>query len=336
MPRDAIFTFDEVTWEAAQQRGMCFTPDQVALALIDDPRVRQVLICDQPRSAPIKLVKDALRRPALFPANERVHHYQPLRLRRRDPVRLDRLERSYATYGRRLRRVAERHGLERPVVITAHPFVAAFAELDWAGPVTLLATDDWAAHPNYEPWRSAYLTAYERISRQGQRVCAVTEAIIERIDPLGPAAVIPNGADPQEWIEIDPPPSWMAELSGPRFLYVGTLDSRLDTEAVRDLARAWSEGSVVLAGPVADSAHLAALSEEPNVVLPGPVSRSQVTALVRAARRLHDAAPPPAAYRGDEPAEDLRVPGRRRARGGDRPASPARPRGLCLARPSRW
>jgi teichuronic acid biosynthesis glycosyltransferase TuaH len=281
--RDAIFTFDEITWAAAQQRGMCFPTDRVAMALAEDPGVERLLICDQPRSAPIKLAKDLLRRSPGFPAGDRVHLHQPLRLRRRDPVSLPGLERAYATYGRQLRRAAARHGLRRPAVITAHPFVAAFAELDWAGPVTLFATDDWAVHPDYSRWHDAYLEAYERVSDRGLRLCAVTETIVERIAPRGPAAVVPNGVDPAEWLEVGPPPSWMTAAPGPRLLYVGTLDSRLDVDAVQAVAQAWPEGSVVLVGPVADPAHLEPLKTLPNVLVPGPVERPQVAALVRAA-----------------------------------------------------
>ena len=281
--RDAIFTFDEITWEAAQQRGMCFPTDRVALALSEDPRVERLLICDQPRSAPVKLIKDAIGRAAPFPAGDRVRQYQPLRLRRRDPARPAGLARSYAAYGRRLRRAADRQGLRRPAVITAHPFVAAFAELDWAGPVTLLATDDWAVHPAYRRWHEAYLAAYERIARRRLRVCAVSETIVERIGPLGPAVVVPNGVDPEEWLEPGRPPAWMAELPSPRFLYVGTLDSRLDTDAIGQIARGWPEGSVALVGPVAERAVLAPLAREPNVVLPGPAPRPQVAALAHAA-----------------------------------------------------
>lgn len=283
MARDAVFTFDEITWDAAQRRGMCFPTDRVALALAADQRVGRLLICNQPRSAPLKLVKDTLRRPAPFPATDRVHLYEPLRLRRRDPVSLRGLERSYARYGRRLRRAAARRGLHRPAVLTAHPFVAAFAELEWAGPVTLLASDDWAAHPAYERWRPAYLTAYERIARRRLRVCAVTATIVERIEPQGPAAVVPNGVDPEEWLAIAPPPEWLTALPGPRFVYVGTLDSRLDVDAVLAVARAWPQGSVVLAGPLADRDHLARLREEPNVSFPGPIPREQVAALAHAA-----------------------------------------------------
>lgn len=280
---DAIFGFEEITWDAAQQRGMCFPSDRVALALAADPRVERLLVCNQPRSAPVKLVKDALRRPAPFPTDDRHHLYEPLRLRRRDPVSIASLERCYATYGRRLRRAAGRHGLTHPAIVTAHPFVAAFAELDWAGPITLLATDDWAAHPAYERWRPAYLAAYERIAARRLRVCAVTEAIIERIDPQGPAAVVPNGVDPEEWLRIAPPPDWFLNLPAPRLLYVGTLDSRLDIDAVIAVARNWPQGSIVLAGPLADRDHLARLRAEPSIAFPGPVSRDQVAALAHAA-----------------------------------------------------
>lgn len=280
---DAIFTFDEITWDAAWRRGMCFPTDRVALALSEDPRIDRLLICDQLRSAPVKLIKDAFQRPAPFPAADRVRHRKPLRLRRRDPTDLRGLGRVYRAYGRRLRRAAARHGLERPAVITAHPFVAAFAELEWAGPITLLATDDWAAHPSYRRWRPAYLAAYEAIARREARVCAVSEAIVERIDPRGAAVVVPNGVDPEEWREPGPPPEWMARLPRPRFLYVGTLDSRLDVDAVLEVSRAWPDGSVAVVGPLADPDHLRPLAEAPNVTLPGPVPRPAVASLASTA-----------------------------------------------------
>jgi glycosyltransferase involved in cell wall biosynthesis len=95
--------------------------------------------------------------------------------------------------------------------------------------------------------------------------------------------VVPNGVDPEEWLRIPPPPEWFARLPGPRLLYVGTLDSRLDVDAVTRVARAWSQGSIVLAGPLADPGHLESLREEPNVAFPGPVPRDQVAALAHAA-----------------------------------------------------
>ena len=65
--RQVIFSFDDLTWAAAQAREMFSPQDQLALALLDDPAARSgLLICDRPRSAPIKLAKDLIHRPLKF------------------------------------------------------------------------------------------------------------------------------------------------------------------------------------------------------------------------------------------------------------------------------
>jgi glycosyltransferase involved in cell wall biosynthesis len=281
--REVIFSFDDLTWAAAQERGMCFPQDQLALAMLDDPTIEKLLLCDRPRSAPIKLAKDLIERPLRFESSLRVGLWQPLRWRRLEPVSVKALERTYATYDRRLQRVAERRGLNRPAVITGQPFIAAFAKLEWAGPVTLFSTDDLAAHPDYQRWRPSLLTAYERIAASGRRVCAVTEAIIDRIHPLGPAAVVPNGVDAGLWAAPAKPPAWFTDLDGPRLLYIGALGSRIDTGAMRAIARAFPKGSVVLVGPLAEREHLAELLSEPNVVHHEAVPREQVAALCHGA-----------------------------------------------------
>lgn len=281
--RHVIFSFDDLTWAAAQERGMCFPQDQLALALIDDPAVEKLLLCDRPRSAPIKLAKDLIERPLRFESSLRVDLWQPLRWRRLEPVSVKALERTYAAYDRHLRRVAERRGLERPAVITGQPFIAAFAKLEWAGPVTLFSTDDLAAHPDYQRWRPSLLTAYERIAASERRVCAVTDAIIDRIKPRGPAAVVPNGVDAGLWAAPAKPPAWFTELPGPRLLYIGALGSRIDTEAMRAVARAFPEGTIALVGPLTEREHLAELLDEPNVIVHGAVPREQVAALCHGA-----------------------------------------------------
>jgi glycosyltransferase involved in cell wall biosynthesis len=281
--RQAIFSFDDLTWAAARAREMFSPQDQLVLALLDDPELDRVLICDRPRSAPIKLARDLIDRPLKFNSSLRDGHWQPLRWRRREPVSIAALERVYRTYDRRLRRVAERHGMERPAVITGQPFIAAFAPLEWAGPVTLFATDDLSAHPDYQRWRPSLLEAYRRVGREGRRVCAVSEAIVERISPRGPAAVVPNGVEAKMWLAPGTPPAWFSRLPGPRLLYIGTVDSRIDAEALRSVARAWPGGTVVLVGPVTEPGHLAAALAEPNVFAHEPVPRDQVAALCHAA-----------------------------------------------------
>jgi glycosyltransferase involved in cell wall biosynthesis len=283
MHRHVIYTFDDVTWAAAKDRGCCFPQDQLVLSLLADPAVERLLVCDRPRSAPVKLVKDILQRPAEFPASERARLWQPLRARRQDPTSIAGLEREYARYDRRLRRVAERFGMRRPAIVTSQPLLAGFAELQWAGPVTLFSSDDLAAHPDYRPWRDGLLESYRRVAERGRRLCAVSNAIVERIGPGGPSAVVPNGVDPEIWIEPGAAPRWFQELPGPRLLYIGTLDSRLDVEAARAVARAWPEGTLTLVGPLTEPDHLAPLLAEPNVFAHKPVARRQVAAVAHAA-----------------------------------------------------
>ena len=283
MHRHVIYTFDDMTWAAAQERGMCFPQDQLVLSLLADPEVERLLVCDRPRSAPVKLARDVVQRPAKFPASDGARLWQPLRVRRQDPTSIAGLERAYARYDRRLRRVAEGHGLERPAIITSQPLLAGFAELEWAGPVTLFSSDDLAAHPDYQPWRDGLLESYRRVSARERRLCAVSNAIVERIEPRGPSAVVPNGVDPEIWLEPGAAPDWFRELPGPRLLYIGTLDSRLDVDATRAVARAWPEGTVALVGPLTEPEHLAPLLAEPNVFVHEPVARQQVAAVACAA-----------------------------------------------------
>lgn len=281
--RHVVFTFDDITWDAAQRRGMSFTQDQILLGLMDDPAVERLLVSNRPRSAAIVAVKDRLRRPVPFPETERQRLRQPLRLRRDDPIGVPALRRHYARWERRLRRAAEEFGIERPAVVTSQAFVAGFCELDWAGPVTYVAIDDFSAHPSYRRRRPAFLAAFAEISRRRRRLIAVSNAIVDKIAPRGPALVLPNAVDPDLWAARPIVPDWLAALPAPRLLYLGTLDSRLDVEAARQVARAWPEGSLVLVGPLEDRAHLATLLGEPNVHHHGAVAHRTVPTIVAGA-----------------------------------------------------
>jgi teichuronic acid biosynthesis glycosyltransferase TuaH len=281
--REAIFTFDDMTWAAAQARGMCFPQDRLALAMLEDADLERVMICDRPRSAPVKLARDVLQRPLRFKSNLRHRLWQPLRVRRQDPTSLAGLERAYRRYDRRLEQVARRFGMERPAIITAQPLLAGFAPLRWAGPVTLYATDDLASHRDYRPWHEGLEEAYRRVGASGRRVCTVSAKLLDKIEPTGPAAVVPNGVDPAMWLSPDLPPRWFTGHAAPRLLYVGTLDSRLDAASIVEVARAFPTGSVVLVGPVGEAEALRPMLAEPNVHLHEPVSREGVAALAHAA-----------------------------------------------------
>jgi glycosyltransferase involved in cell wall biosynthesis len=281
--RDVIFSFNYASWETAVARGMCFPEDRMVETLIEHPDVRRLIVAETPRSLPIKLVKERLRPPPPFPSSSWVGLYSPTRLRRRDPAGIRAVERSFAAWDEGMRREAARRGLKRPAVITTHPLIAGFAPLGWASSVTLYAWDELAASPALRRLWPAYREAYRRIREQGRRVAAVAPAILDEIRPTGASAVVPNAVDPAEWRAPGRAPDWFKALPGPRLLYVGSLEARIDVEAIGAAARALPHASIAMVGPVLDEPHFEPLRREPNVHLFPPVSRAEVVALVSAA-----------------------------------------------------
>jgi teichuronic acid biosynthesis glycosyltransferase TuaH len=281
---DVVFTFYRETWSDAVHRDMYMAGDRLVDSLLVRPDVRRLVVGNPYRSAPIQLVRRlAGQRPARFPESSDRMLVEPLRLRRDDPRSVRALERACVAYDRVLERAADEVGAEDPVVITTSPFVAGFAPLRWARQVTFYAWDDWASGVPVRRWWPAYEEAYVRVREAGRAVVAVSEAIVDRIRPTGPAAVVPNGVAPEEWRTPAAPPHWFAALPRPRILYVGVLGERLDTAAVREVATRFGQGTVVLVGPVEDEAPLRSLRSLANVHIEPPVGRADVAAVVRAA-----------------------------------------------------
>lgn len=281
---DVVFTFYRETWADAQRRGMYMPGDRLVDTLRDNARVRRLVVADPYRSAPVRWIRTlAGARTEPFEATASHVHVQPRRLRREDPTSIRALERLYGAYDKVLARAAARLGADRPLLITTSPFVAGFAPLRWASGVTFYGWDDWASGLPVRHWWPAYEEAYARVRDTGRGVVAVTQAVMDRIRPTGPSAIVPNGVDAAEWLAPAAPPGWFAALPQPRILYVGVLDDRLDTDAVREVARRFPDGTVVLLGPVGDAAAVAPLHHVPNVHVAPPVDRVQVAAVVHAA-----------------------------------------------------
>jgi teichuronic acid biosynthesis glycosyltransferase TuaH len=280
---DVFFSFAYASWGTAVARGMCFSEDRMVETLLAHPAVRRLVVAETPRSLPVKLARDRLAPPPPFPGGERASLYAPLRLRRADPTGIGANERAFAGWDARARRAAARAGLERPAVITTHPLIAGFAPLEWASSVTFYAYDDLAESLPLRRLWPAYEEAYRRVRERGRAVAAVAPAILERIQPRGPSAVVPNGVDPGEWVDPGPAPAWFAAMPGPRLLYVGSLESRIDVDAIAAAAGAMPEASFALVGPLLEPALFEQLRRLPNVRIEPPVERDQVVALVAAA-----------------------------------------------------
>lgn len=281
---DVVFTFSRATWQAASRRGFFASEDRLALSLISSDRVGRLLICNHARNGAIMLARRVTGNDRVpFPAEERIDLVEPMSLRRREPTSIAAVGRAMAAYDRALGRAVRRHGLRRPDVITGNPLMAGFAELSWARSVTWYAIDDWSEHPAYSPWRNAYLEAYDRVRQRGRAVAAVSQGLLDRLDPAGPGIVVPNGIDPDEWTTETSRPEWLKELPGPVYLYVGALDVRIDVDWVTALALAEPSATILFVGPLAAPDHLAPLRALPNVQFRPPVEREALRGLIRAA-----------------------------------------------------
>jgi glycosyltransferase involved in cell wall biosynthesis len=283
--RDVVFTFYQESWKDAIGPAMYMSGARLVATLMSEPSVRRLLVANPYRSALIQWARRLSgQRPVTFPTSVRRALIEPRRLRRRDPTSVRALERVYDAYDRVLEGAAANLGADRPVVITTSPFVAGFSPLRWAGRVTFYAWDDWPSGVPVRRWWAAYEEAFARIRDSGRAVVGVSQAILNRIQPTGARAVVPNGVAPEEWRQPGGPPAWFAELSSPRILYVGALSAeRVDLEALRETAARFSHGSVVLLGPIVDRAAVDSLRRHSNVRIQPPVGRAEVASVIHAA-----------------------------------------------------
>ncbi|MCS5735594.1 glycosyltransferase [Herbiconiux daphne] len=281
-PKDFVFTFSYESFADAQKRGMMRPPDRLVAMLMQSPEVRRLVVADPYRSWATNWARfliDFRYRPR---DSEKMQHVSPMRFARADPTDLQAIERVYRAYEHKLENAASAAGLVTPAIVTANPLVGGFTSLDWAGPALYYARDDWLSSPARRRYWPAYQEAYRRISESGRAVAAVSQEIIDRIEPRGPHRVVPNGIEVQEWEgELPEPPEWFGRIPGPRATYVGTLDSRLDIDGLTALARAKPELHIVLVGPAPSAHYIAELKDLPNVHIRGKVGRREVVAVLR-------------------------------------------------------
>ena len=316
---------------------MCFPTDRVALALVEDPRVERLLICNQPRSAPIKLVKDALRRAG---AVSRRRPRPPLRAAAAAPARPDLDRRPGAllrAYGRRLRRAA---GAARADAArrSSRPTPSSPPSPSSSGPGRSPCSPPTTGPPT-PPTSAGGRPTWPPTSESPPRAAGLRR---DRDDhrpdraAAGPPRWCPTASTPPSGCEIPPPPRVVHGAARPALplrrhprLAAGRrrrhggrprLAAGLDRprRARSPIRRTWRRSRA-----------------EPNVPLPGPVRGARSAALVHAADACLVPHHRTAADRGDEPAEDLRVPGRGSPGGRDRPPPSAASRGRSAPRPPR-
>lgn len=272
--RDAIFVYLTETLADSCRREFCMAADQTLLALSRaEDQIGRIIVADAWRWAPGVALRSLQARGSGNVVGDRVTLVRPWRLRRRDPTAVPALRRSYRRYDRILERHVRRYALDSPAVITFNPFVAAFCPLRWASSVTYYAEDDCAAYPPAAPWWPAYRQAYSVLRERRTRVVCVSDELASRITAGGPAVVIPNGLNAEEWRQPLPAPTAFSGLARPIVTYTGTIDDRLDTGLVAKVADDPGVGSVALIGPCADSVLERKLRSIPKVTLFGWMGR---------------------------------------------------------------
>jgi glycosyltransferase involved in cell wall biosynthesis len=281
---DAIVTFSPWdTWRDARVREFCRPPDQVYKTLASSDRVRRLLVADPWRSRPIDLVRRAQGRRADFPTSDSINQLRPLGVRRRDPGDRDALRRGYRRYGTLLRAHASRLGMHEPALVTFNPFVAGFASFTWCRSVVYYARDDWTAFRRNTHLVAAMRAAHEELQTRGVVVCAVSRVLADRVAGPGRGVVIANGVDPDVWARPAPAPSAMGDLPRPRGAYAGTVDDRLDAEALLALVRSGTLASVAVIGPVADEQIGRRLAAESGIHLLGRLGQRELAGSLMAA-----------------------------------------------------
>jgi teichuronic acid biosynthesis glycosyltransferase TuaH len=276
---DVVLAMVSDTWTDAVRRGFYSTADQTIRSLEADERVRRLLVADHPRGLKSQVYR-RLKGDRPAPSVGKIRGARPASLVSGTPADLRSLERRYRWYDRQMKVAAARHGMRAPMVVTFNLWHAALVDRPDPSRTVFYAQDDESAIPSHAPVREQSLEAYRRIAASGMTVVAVSRELLDRISPTGVGLVIPNGVDPDLWLsEPDLP---LEEPSArPLVFYAGTVDARMDLEAVASLSAAGL--CVHIAGPVRDEQVGAALRALPGVRLLGAVRRDEVVARSRQA-----------------------------------------------------
>jgi teichuronic acid biosynthesis glycosyltransferase TuaH len=276
---DVVLAMVSDTWTDAVRRGFYSTADQTIKSLDAAGPVRRLLVADHPRGIKSQVYR-RLKGDRPAPTSGKIRGVRPACLTAGTPTGLRALERRYRWYDRQLTIAAARHGLRAPVTVTFNLWHAALVDRADPRRTIFYAQDDESAIPSHAPVKEQSLEAYRRIAASGMTVIAVSQVLLDRIAPTGPGLVIPNGVDPDLWLGGGRRPA-EAPSSGNTVFYAGTVDARLDVEAVAALAAAGLHVSI--AGPVRDEGVRERLIRLSGVQLLGGLSRSEVVARARGA-----------------------------------------------------
>jgi teichuronic acid biosynthesis glycosyltransferase TuaH len=281
---DAVLTFSPWdTWRDARLREFCRPPDQAYKSLAASDRVDHLLVADPWRSRPIDWIRRLEGRRADFPSTGLLSHVRPLGWRRQEPASVLAVRRRYEAYDRVLRRTVAARGLRTPAVVTFNPFVAAFAPMEWSRSVVYYGRDDWTAFARNSALLGVLESARDVMQAKGVTICAVSRELADRVAGRGMGFVIPNGIDETTWLTHREAPAKVRALPRPLGAYAGTVDDRLDVDALCSLVQSGVLASIAIFGPVANAAVARRLADQPGIHLLGNLNQQELVGALMSA-----------------------------------------------------
>lgn len=270
------------TWADGMSRQMSWSADRVAERLCADPAVPTVLVANPLRSQLSRLRRRHTTPDAGFPDDPTRMLVQPHRWRRRDAADRSSTSSAYRRLDRWLARLASARGLDRPVLVSCHPVLAAVADPDAWSDVVYYGWDDWLTFPPLARARDLMAWSYRRMRERDVKVIGVTRAIVDRVGAAR-SAVVPNGISAVDHEAAGATPAWFDEVPRPVAFYAGALEDRVDVGALVALARDLPRWNVVLVGPLQRPDLFAGLEDLPNVRIHDREPRPSVLAMMESA-----------------------------------------------------
>lgn len=163
----------------------------------------------------------------------------------------------------------------KPIYLTNQVFDLTVARIVMPYCMAIDLIDDFAAFDWAPP--HARQTEADLLRRSSIRIAGTGTLRRMWLDKFQDMTYIPSGVDFEKLTRPVPEPEELRRLPGPRILYVGSLSDRMNGELFVTAAKANSNGSVVVVGPVAGSfpmpssppPNLHFLGLKPHDALPG-------------------------------------------------------------------
>ncbi|MFC3799489.1 glycosyltransferase [Cohnella sp. GCM10012308] len=169
----------------------------------------------------------------------------------------------------RMKRLLREQGMDRvDLLLIDQPRFAGLDEIVRPDVTVYRPTDLYAQMTG----DSSIQAAEAAIMARAHGLVSTSEPVLEALLPYNPALpclLLENGVEYEHFARGGEEPEDLRAIPGPRAVYVGALDERLDLGALRKLADARPDLSLVVIGPC-DDATAAVFAGRPNVHLLGP------------------------------------------------------------------